>query len=109
MNPGDLDQRLYFMIEGGVDDEGYPIPGPTEYTKAWGELKTLKGSTYYAAAQNNMEHNRDFTIRYQSKLLDENRPKNLYVVWRKQKHEIESIEDVDGQRVSMIVRCKAVT
>ena len=109
MNAGDLDQRLYFMQEGGTDEEGYPIRKPTEFTKAWGALKTLKGSTYFAAAQNNMQHVREFTIRFQTKLLDENRPKNLHVVWRNKKHEIESIEDEDGQKVKMIVRCKAVT
>lgn len=109
MNAGELDQRLTFIIENGVDEDGYPLPGPTEYTKAWAKLKTLKGHTRYVAAQSQMEHNREFTIRFQSKLLDKNRPKNLYVYWHDEKHEIESIEDDDGKKTTMTVFCKAVT
>lgn len=109
MNPGELDQRLTFIIENGVDEDGYPVPGPIEYTKAWAKLKTLKGNTFYAAAQTNMEHNREFTIRYQSKLVDGVRPNELKVIWKGVAHEITSIENDDGQNVTMTIRCKAVT
>lgn len=109
INPGTLDQRLYFLITEGTDEDGFPITEPIEYTKAWASLKTLKGSSFYAAAQSNMEHIREFTIRYQRKLDDNERPKGLQVKWRGVIHDIESIENDDGQNVTMTVRCKAVT
>ncbi|WP_018934604.1 phage head closure protein [Gracilibacillus lacisalsi] len=109
MNAGDQRHRLIFKQNDAVDEEGYPIPGGVEYTRAWASLKTLKGNTRFLAAQSQMEHNREFTIRYQKKLLDSERPKSLIVYWRKKKHEIESIEDDDGLRQSMTVVLKAVT
>ena len=110
INPGDLIQRLTFKIPaGGKDDDGFPINKPVEYTKAWASLKTLKGTTFYAAAQTNREHNRDFLIRYQRKLIDSERPNNLIVFWRDQEHSIESIEDDNGLRKTMTVRLKAIT
>lgn len=109
INPGDFNQRLIFQIPaGGTDEEGYPIIEPVEYTKAWASLKTLKGNTFYAAAQNNMEHIREFTIRYQKKLSDLERPKRLRVIWKGIPHDIESIENDDGLNITMTVRCKAV-
>lgn len=110
MNPGDLKQRLIFQQpDGAVDESGFPIDGPTVYTKAWAKLKTLRGKTFYAAATTGMEHNREFTIRYQRKLEDEHRPKGLIVVWRNIDHEIISIENDDGLNVSMTVLVKAVS
>lgn len=110
INPGDLKQRLTFKIPaGGKDEDGFPINDPVEYTKAWGGLKTLKGNTFYAAANTNREHNREFTIRYQSKLLDSERPHNLVAFWRDHEHSIESIEDDNGLRKTMTVRLKAIT
>lgn len=109
MNAGDQRHRLIFKQNDAVDEEGYPIPGEVEYARAWASLKTLKGNTRFLAAQSQMEHNREFTIRYQKKLLDSERPKSLIVYWRKKKHEIESIEDDDGLRQSMTVVLKAVT
>lgn len=108
MNPGDKKQRLTFKIP--TEQTGpYPTPGYEVYTKAWGSLRTLKGSTRFQAAQSQMEHNREFTIPHQKKLLAEVRPTNMKVFWRKVEHDIESIEDVDGLRVEMLVILKAVT
>ncbi|WP_017470621.1 phage head closure protein [Amphibacillus jilinensis] len=109
MNAGDQIHRLIFKQNHAIDEEGYPILSEIEYTKAWGSLKTLKGNTRFLAAQSQMEHNREFTIRYQKKLLDSERPKSLIVYWRKKKHEIESIEDDDGLMKTMTVILKAVT
>src|SRR5690625_4302975 len=110
MNPGDFKQRLIFQIPaGGTNDEGYPILDPVEYTKAWGSLKTLKGNTRFIAAQSQMQHQREFTIRYQPKLEDHKRPKELELIWKGIKHEIESIENDDGLNIMMTVICKAVT
>lgn len=114
INPGDFNQRLIFQIPAGeTDEEGYPIINPVEYTKAWASLKTLKGNTFYSAAQNNMQHIREFKIRYQRKLDDGFRPKRLQVNWKKNGkdiiHDIESIENEDGLNITMTVRCKAVT
>ncbi|WP_036689391.1 phage head closure protein [Paucisalibacillus globulus] len=109
IKPGDLKQRLIFQQPAGsTDDDGFVINKPVEYTKAWAKLKTLKGSTFYAAASNNMEHNREFTIRYQKKLADGVRPTNLEVVWKGITHSIESIENDDGLNISMTVVAKAV-
>ena len=108
MNAGELNQRLMFQTPKPKEG-AYPVPGHDVYTKAWGKLKTLKGSTRFLAAQSQMEHNREFTIRYQSKLLDEVRPKELTVLWRNKEHEIESIEDIDGLRKEMLVVLKAVS
>lgn len=108
MNAGDKRQRLTFTLP--KEQSGpYPTPGYEVYTKAWGSLRTLKGSTRFAAAQAQMEHNREFTIPYQKKLLDEVRPTNITVLWRGKKHDIESIEDVDGLKEEMLVVLKAVT
>lgn len=108
MNSGELNQRLIFQTP--KEQSGpYPVPGHDIYTKAWGKLKTLKGSTRFIAAQSQMQHNRDFTIRYQKKLTDAERPTDLIVLWRDKEHEVESIEDVDGLKVEMLVVLKAVT
>lgn len=109
MNAGEFNQRLIFQEPSQSGPYPKPDDEPVVYTKAWAKLRTLKGSTRYAAAQAQMEHNREFTIRYQRKLLDEERPKNLKVLWRGKEHEIESIEDVDGLRKEMLVVLKAVT
>ena len=109
MNPGDLRQRIIFFMDDVVDEDGYPIPGEAEYTKAWAELKTLTGRTFYEAAKSNLEHNREFRIRYQKKLEDTERPPNVKVKWKGITHDIESIENVDGLNKEMLVRCKAVT
>lgn len=110
MNPGDLKHRLLFKQKNPKDKNGYPMPGEGEvYTKAWASLKTLKGKSRFIAAQSQMEQNREFTIRYQSKLDDRNRPKELIVSWRGKEHAIESIEDDDGLMKTMTVVLKAVT
>lgn len=110
MNPGDLKQLLTFQQpSGGKDADGFPIEQPTVYTKARAKLKTLKGDSFYAAAQNNMEHNRDFTIRYQRILMDGIRPEGLSVIWREVEHEVVSIEDDDGLKISMTVILRAVS
>lgn len=109
MNPGDLKQRLIFQQpDGGINENGFPIDGPVEYAKARAKLKTLKGRTFYAAASTNMEHNREFTIRYQRRLADDVRPKGLILVWKGINHEITSIENDDGLNVSMTVVAVAV-
>ncbi|NIK10922.1 phage head closure protein [Alkalibacillus almallahensis] len=109
MNPGELKQRLTFMQKDATDENGYPLPEPTEYAKAWGKLSTLKGDRFYEAARNNMEHNREFHIRYQKKLSDEERPIELVVYWRNKEHEIISIEDDDGLMETMTVVLRAVS
>ena len=107
INPGDYDQRLTF-VQPPEKENGFPVPGTETYTKAWGSLKTLRGKTFYEAAQTNREHNREFEIRYQSILEDGTRPKHGKVKWRGNTHEIESIENDDGQNITMTVFCKAV-
>lgn len=110
MNPGNLDQKIVFQAPaGGVDDDGFTIDNPSTYTTAWGALKTLKGSSFFSAARDNLEHNRVFTIRYQRRLMDDVRPKGLKVLWRGISHDIESIENDDGQNVTMTVILKAVS
>jgi len=109
VNAGDLKQILTFQTPaGGTDADGFPINEPVFYCKLHAKLKTLKGKTFYAAAQNNMEHSREFTIRYQKKLDDANRPENLELVWKNTTHTIESIENDDGLNVSMTVFATAV-
>lgn len=110
MNPGGLRQRLIFQQPaGGTDEEGFRIKDPTVYTKARARLKTLKGKSYYAAAQHGNEHNRQFEIRYQKILMDGIRPKGLIVIWREIEHEIVSIENDDGLNKTMTVVVKAVS
>lgn len=109
MNPGDLKQRLIFKLPaGGTDADGFPINSPSVYTKAWAKLKTLKGNNFYAAASTNMEHNREFTIRYQRVLEDGFRPFGLILEWKGIEHEITSIENDDGLNISMTVVAKSV-
>lgn len=107
INPGDFDQRLIFT-KPLKKENGFPVPGTDIYTKAWGSLKTLKGKTFYEAAQTNREHNRQFMIRYQSILMEGVRPKHIKVKWRGIEHEIESIENDDGQNFTMTINCRVV-
>lgn len=110
MNPGELKQKLIFRLEGGgVDNDGFPVEGPVDYVTARAKLKTLKGRTFYSAAQTNMEHSREFTIRYQKKLDDNLRPKGLKVMWKDKEHEIVSIENDDGLNISMTVILRLVS
>ncbi|MBD7937138.1 phage head closure protein [Cytobacillus sp. Sa5YUA1] len=109
MNPGKFDQKLLFQTSDGIDDDGFPTDSPSTFTIAWAELKTLRGKTFYSAAQSNMAHNRMFTIRYQKRLMDGFRPHNLIVVWRGIQHDIVSIENDDGQNATMTVVVKAVS
>ncbi|WP_242694725.1 phage head closure protein [Pseudogracilibacillus auburnensis] len=108
INPGDFDQRLLFTQPLEKNENGFPVPGTDIYSKAWGALKTLKGKTFYEAAQTNREHNREFTVRYQKILMDGIRPKHVKIKWRDIEHKIESIENDDGQNITMTVFCKAV-
>jgi SPP1 family predicted phage head-tail adaptor len=107
MNPGELKQRLIFQTLGGIDDEGFPTDEPVVYTKAWGKLKTYKGRTRILAAQAQMEHNREFTIRYQKKLDDNERPPGLVATWKGKEHDVDSIENDDGLNKTMTVILKA--
>ncbi|WP_078428768.1 phage head closure protein [Alkalihalobacterium alkalinitrilicum] len=110
MNTKKAKQRIKFQRPAGsLDDDGFPIKQPTEYVTVWAELKTLKGRTFYAAAQNNMQHNREFKIRYNRKLDDRERPKGLIVIWKEVEHDIVSIENDDGLNKTMTVVVKAVS
>lgn len=109
MNPGDFRHRItFFLPSDETDDDGFPKGEPTEYLTVWAKLKTLKGRTFYEAAQNNMQYNREFTIRYHKKLDDEMRPKNLQILWKGKVHDIVSIENDDGLNRTMTVIVKAV-
>lgn len=110
MNPGELRQRLIFQRPStSVDTDGFVTGAPTEYTRAWAALKTLKGKNFYAAAQNNMEHNRQFIIRYQLKLDEGVRPDGLVVMWKGIEHDIVSIENDNGLNQTMTIIVKAVS
>ncbi|WP_245835691.1 phage head closure protein [Virgibacillus ndiopensis] len=109
INPGELKQRLTFQQPaGGQNENGFPINEPIFYCNAWAKLKTLKGNSFYAAASENLEHNREFTIRYQQKLDDGVRPEKLELVWKGKTHQIESIENDDGLNTTMTVYARAV-
>lgn len=108
-NPGEFRQRIKFQSPPGIDEEGFPLKNPTVYLEVWAKLKTLRGYSFYAAAQNNMEHNREFTIRYRKELDDVVRPPELKVVWNNTEHEIVSIENDNGLNETMTVIVKAVS
>src|SRR5690606_6304878 len=109
MNPGEFRHQITFTKPSeGTDEYGFPITEPQEYLKVWAKLRTLKGRTRYIAAQTNMEHNREFIIRYNKKLEDGVRPKNLQLVWKGITHDIVSIENDDGLNKTMTVVAKAV-
>lgn len=102
MNPGELKQVIFFML---------PVrnASPVEYTRSRGKLRTLKGKLLTEAFQNNTEHNREFTIRYQKNLSDSERPSSLYLVWKNIKHDIISIENDDGLNKTMTIVARAVS
>jgi SPP1 family predicted phage head-tail adaptor len=109
MNSGSMKHRIVFQSQKSERDrEGFPVTGNVVYTKAWAELKTLKGKSLYDAAQSNTIHNRQFLIRYQSSLDDNKRPKNLQVHWNGMNHDIVSIENDDGLKRTMTVVVRAV-
>lgn len=108
-NSGSFRHRITFVQPaGGTDEYGFPVTEPTEYVKVWAKLRTLKGRTFYEAAKTNMQHNREFTIRYTKKLEDGVRPKDLQLVWKGITHDIVSIENDDGLNKTMTVVAKAV-
>jgi SPP1 family predicted phage head-tail adaptor len=110
INPGEFKQTIVFQVPStSKDADGFPIAQPIEYLRAKGKLETLKGRSFYAAAQNSMEHNREFTIRYSKKLADGIRPHDLELVWNQTTHEIVSIENDNGLNQTMTVICKAVS
>ncbi|WP_231631587.1 phage head closure protein [Halolactibacillus sp. JCM 19043] len=110
INPGDLKQKLIFQQPaGGTNENGFPITQSVTYKTVWGALKTLRGNRFYTAAQNQMENNREFFIRYQKSLDETERPENLTVMWNQKEHEIVSIENDDGLNVSMTVVVKVVS
>lgn len=110
INPGEFRQKLLFQLPaGGKDDDGFPINEPVSYVTVRAKLKTLRGKTFYEAAKTNMRHNREFTFRYHSKLVDDVRPKHLEVMWKGTKHEIVSIENDDGLNITMTAYLRAVT
>lgn len=109
LNAGDLRQTLLFQYEDdGQDEEGYPSTVLIDYITTKAKLRTLKGRTFYAAAQENMENSREFTIRYRKALDEEVRPNGLFAVWKDKRHEIYSIENDDGLNATMTVFLKVV-
>lgn len=110
MNTRKARQRIAFKRPiGGTDKDGFREKNYENYLTVYAELKTLKGRTFYAAAQNNMEHNREFKIRYTPLLSDAERPKGLVVFWNEIEHQIVSIENDDGLNRFMTVVVKAVS
>ena len=109
LNAGDMRQTLIFQYEGeGQDEEGYPSTVAIDYISTKAKLRTLKGRTFYAAAQENMENSREFTIRYRKALDENSRPSGLFAVWNDKRHEIVSIENDDGLNATMTVFLKVV-
>lgn len=109
LNAGDLRQKLYFQYEKeGTDNEGFPSTVVIDYISSRAKLKTLKGRMFYEAAKENLQNSREFTVRYREKLDDENRPHNLYVMWKGKKHTIDSIENDDGLYETMTIYLKSV-
>lgn len=109
LNAGDLRQTLHFQYEeDGADDDGYPTTVTVDYLTSKAKLKTLKGRTFFEAAQHNLEHSREFTIRYRPQLDDDSRPHNLYVLWKGNKHTIHSIENDNGLSETMTIFLKLV-
>lgn len=109
LNAGDLRQKLLFQYEGeGQDEDGYPSTVPIDYVSAKAKLRTLKGRTFYAAAQENMENSREFTIRYRKELDEKVRPEGLFALWKEKRHDIVSIENDDGLNATMTVLLRAV-
>ncbi|MCR6111757.1 phage head closure protein [Bacillus sp. A301a_S52] len=110
MDPRKAKHRITFLTANdATDGDGFNIHDPKPYVTVWAELRTLKGRTFYSAAQNNMQHNREFILRYHQALNERNRPRKLTLLWQGIEHEIESIEDDDGLRKTMTVVAKAVT
>src|SRR5690625_1902097 len=104
MNPAKLDQRITFLNPpGGVSDSGFISDEWTEHKTIWAALKTLKGRSFYAAANTNLENNRMFEIRYREDIND-----RMRIRWRGVDHDIISLEDDNGQKRTMTIYCKAV-
>lgn len=110
LNAGDLRQTLYFRYEeDGADEDGFPSTVIVDYISSRAKLRTLKGRTFFEAAQHNLENSREFTIRYRPQLNEDVRPNNLFCVWNDEKHTIHSIENDDGLNATMTVFLKLVT
>lgn len=110
MPAGKYRHRITFQQPpDGTDEDGFPLTEPVEYLTVWAQLKTLRGSRFYDAAQSNMERNREFIIRYRKELTDGVRPDNLQVFWNEVTHDLVSIEDDDGLHKTMTVIVRAVS
>lgn len=108
MNQGRAKNRITFKTPSeGKDSDGFPIVDPVHYVTVFAELNTLKGRSFYAAAAEQKEFNREFSIRYQKKLDEKNRPENLIMFWNGLQHDF-ILENDDGLNVTMTVFAKAV-
>lgn len=108
--PGEFRQRITFQQPaGGTDADGFPVNQPTIFLETWAKLKTLRGYPFYAAAQDNVEHNRVFTIKYRRELEDDIRPVGIKVLWKRIEHDIVSIENDNGLNETMTVIVRAVS
>ncbi|WP_054637180.1 phage head closure protein [Thalassobacillus sp. C254] len=107
MNTARARQRITFLNPPGenIDIDGFPSKEWTPHVTVWAELRTLKGRSFYEAAQNQLENSRHFIIRYRKDLND-----RMRVRWNGKDHELAApIENVDGLNREMDIRVKAVT
>lgn len=87
--------------EEGKDDDGYPIIGWQEHTKAWASIKTMKGYEYFAAAQSNVVGVKRFVIRYTPGIRSDHEIK-----YNGNRYKIESIvnDDEENKTITIITK-----
>lgn len=95
--------RITFLVEGGKNERGFRTNEWIKHDTVWAALKTLKGRAFYEAAKTNMQHNREFTIRYRQDIHGDMR-----ILWNGQIHEITSIDNDDGLNHTMTIFARVV-
>lgn len=78
--------------EGGTDAGGFPTPGGGEFTKAWADIKTMKGNEFYSAKAIARVGISRFIIRYIPDIKQD-----MKVEFNGKTYNLESIENDDEQ------------
>ena len=97
LNVSKMRQRITFLNPPtGKDADGFKNTEWTDYRTVWAASETLKGRSFYAAAQAQMQDSKEFKCRYASDLHDEMRIRH-----KGKEFKIESLENVDDLNIEI--------
>lgn len=84
---GDFNKRIILRkAGGGIDPDGYPIPGAPTDLKVWAMVKPISAREYTQAKATQTENVTRFIIRYRPGIDD-----SMIVVYKQRNYEIDSV------------------